>query len=87
LLLSLLLAAIATILCLLLAYPLALILKSFQMNKSSFIIFIFILPMWMNFLLRTYAWKTLLSKNGLFDTLLGIDILKYPLRYRTGNGL
>lgn len=76
--LAILLALIATLICLLLAYPLALILKSFNMNKSSFVIFIFVLPMWMNFLLRTYAWKTLLSRGGLFDTLLGINILNTP---------
>jgi len=73
--LSILLAFLATVICLLLAYPLALILKSFNMNKSSFVIFIFVLPMWMNFLLRTYAWKTLLSRNGLFDVLFNINIL------------
>lgn len=78
LMLAILLAFVATLTCLLLAYPLALILKSFNMNKSNFVIFIFVLPMWMNFLLRTYAWKTLLSRGGLFDTFFGINILNTP---------
>lgn len=70
LLLSILLAFISTVICLLMAYPLALILKSFNIKRNNFIIFIFILPMWMNFLLRTYAWKTILSVNGVLDNVL-----------------
>lgn len=68
--LALLLSFISTIICLLLAYPLAMILKSMSVSKDSFIVFIFILPMWMNFLLRTLAWQTLLEKNGVLNTLL-----------------
>ena len=52
---SLLLSFVSTAICLLLAYPLAMILSSKNVNQSSFIVLIFILPMWMNFLLRTYA--------------------------------
>lgn len=69
--LSLLLALISTIICLLVAYPIALILRSKGTDKKSFIVFIFILPMWMNFLLRTMAWQTLLEKNGVINALLG----------------
>lgn len=68
--LALLLSLISTIICLLLAYPLAMILKGMSVNQSSFIVFIFILPMWMNFLLRTLAWQTLLEKNGVLNSLL-----------------
>ena len=57
--LSLLLSFISTVICLVLAYPLAMILASKNINSSSFIVLIFILPMWMNFLLRTLAWQTL----------------------------
>ena len=53
LILSLILALVSTIVCLLLAYPLALILRNMNMSKQGFIVFVFILPMWMNFLLRT----------------------------------
>ncbi len=68
--LSLGLSFISTVLCLILAYPLAMVLRSRGMGQGSFIVFIFILPMWMNFLLRTLAWQTLLEKNGVINGML-----------------
>lgn len=68
--LALLLSLIATVLCLLLAYPLAMILCIMGVNQHSFIVLIFILPMWMNFLLRTMAWQTLLEKTGVINSIL-----------------
>lgn len=68
--LALLLSLIATALCLLLAYPLAMILCNMGVNQHSFIVLIFILPMWMNFLLRTMAWQTLLEKTGVINSIL-----------------
>ena len=53
--LALLLSLISTLICLVMAYPLAMILASMNVNQTSFIVLIFILPMWMNFLLRTLA--------------------------------
>lgn len=70
LILSIVLAVICTLVCLLLAFPLALILKNMKMKKSSFVVLIFILPMWMNFLLRTYAWQAILDINGVLDHIL-----------------
>ena len=70
--LSLGLSLISTVLCLVLAYPLAMILRGRGSSASGFIVFIFILPMWMNFLLRTYAWMTLLEKNGLINKFFGL---------------
>ncbi|MBR6452484.1 MAG: ABC transporter permease [Lachnospiraceae bacterium] len=67
---SVILALIATLICILLAYPLSLIIAHSRLNQSSFMIFVFILPMWMNFLLRTLAWQTLLEKNGVINHLL-----------------
>ncbi len=67
---SLLLSFVSTAICLLLAYPLAMILSSKNVNQTSFIVLIFILPMWMNFLLRTMAWQTLLEKNGVINSIL-----------------
>ena len=46
------------------------ILASKSMNQTSFVVLIFILPMWMNFLLRTLAWQTLLEKNGVINSIL-----------------
>ena len=68
--LALLLSLISTLICLVLAYPLAMILSEKNMNQTSFIVLIFILPMWMNFLLRTLAWQTLLEKNGVINSVL-----------------
>ncbi|SHJ75620.1 ABC transporter permease [Hespellia stercorisuis] len=68
--LSILLSLVSTLFCLLLAYPLAMILSELSMNQTSFIVLIFILPMWMNFLLRTMAWQNLLEKNGVINIVL-----------------
>lgn len=68
--LSIVLSLIATIICLVLAYPLAMILSRLGVNQNSFIVLIFILPMWMNFLLRTLAWQTLLEKTGVINSIL-----------------
>ncbi|MCI6553407.1 MAG: ABC transporter permease [Lachnospiraceae bacterium] len=61
----------STLICFLLAYPLAMILAGMKVSQHSFILLIFILPMWMNFLLRTLAWQTLLEKTGVINMLLG----------------
>ena len=67
---SILLSLASTLICLFLAYPLAMVLSNLHVNQHSFIVLIFILPMWMNFLLRTMAWQTLLEKSGVINTLL-----------------
>lgn len=69
--LSLALSLISTVICLLLAFPLGLMLKDSKLGKKGFMVFLFILPMWMNFLLRTMAWQVLLEKGGVINTLLG----------------
>lgn len=68
--LSIRLSLISTLICLLLAYPLAMILANKSVNQNQFIVLIFILPMWMNFLLRTLAWQTLLEKTGVINSVL-----------------
>jgi spermidine/putrescine transport system permease protein len=68
--LSLGLSFVSTLICLILAYPLAMVLRAKGVGQGSFIVFIFILPMWMNFLLRTLAWQTLLEKNGVINGIL-----------------
>ena len=68
--LALLLSLVSTLICLVLAYPLAMILSEKNMNQTSLIVLIFILPMWMNFMLRILAWKQLLSKNGVINSIL-----------------
>ncbi|HBE76526.1 MAG TPA: ABC transporter permease [Firmicutes bacterium] len=68
---SLILAAESTFLCLLLGYPAAMILADRKLNFKSTMILLMVLPMWMNFLVRTYAWLTLLEKKGIINMLLG----------------
>ena len=68
-LLSLKLGTICTIVCLLLAYPLAMILNGLKIKQQNFVVFIFILPMWMNFMLRILAWRLLLSNNGIVNAI------------------
>lgn len=70
LLLSLKLALLCTAICLLLAYPLAMILNGLHLKRQSFVVFIFMLPMWMNLMLRILAWQLLLSNNGILNTVL-----------------
>lgn len=70
LLLSLKLALICTLVCLALSYPLAMILSNLRKKFQNLIVFIFVLPMWMNFMLRILAWKMLLSNNGVINTFL-----------------
>jgi spermidine/putrescine transport system permease protein len=73
---SLKMAVLTTLICFILAYPLGLILRSLNLKQNNFIIFLFILPMWMNFLLRTMAWQLILSNNGLLNNFL--DMLHLP---------
>lgn len=68
--LSLKLGVICTLVCLVLSYPLAMILNNMQIKNQGLVVFIFMLPMWMNFMLRILAWKLLLSKNGVINSVL-----------------
>ena len=67
---SLRLAAIATVFCFVLGFPVAYILAQREFSKRGNLLFLFAVPMWMNFLLRTYAWKTLLEPNGVLNSVL-----------------
>ena len=63
-------ALIATVICLLIGYPVAWIISRYPPAKQSTILLLFIMPMWINMLLRTYAWITILSRNGLLNSIL-----------------
>ena len=69
-LLSLKLGFLCTLVCLVLSYPLCMILSTFRFRHQSFVVFLFILPMWMNFMLRILAWRLLLSNNGIVNAIL-----------------
>lgn len=64
------LAFISTVLCLLIGYPIAYMLSKKENAGKGFLLFLFIMPMWMNFLLRTYSWLTILGPNGILNTFL-----------------
>ena len=65
------LALIATVCCIALGYPIAYLLSRMKRSTASLLSVFFIVPMWMNFLLRTYAWQVLLDQNGVFNLVLG----------------
>ena len=67
---SLWMAFLCTAFSLLLGYPAALFMADRHMKLGSTLVVLFIIPMWMNFLLRTYSWMTILENNGLLNQLL-----------------
>ncbi len=67
---SVILALVSTLVCFLISYPLGMILASMKLKKNAYIVTLFILPMWMNFLLRTLTWMTLLEGKGVINTIL-----------------
>lgn len=64
------LAIFSTIACLMLGYPVAYFISKMNSRKRNILIMLFIVPMWMNFLLRTYAWLPILGKNGFINNFL-----------------
>ena len=68
---SILYAAIATVITLLLAYPMAYFMTRVNISSQRMLLMIVMIPMWMNFLIRTYSWITILANTGLINTFLG----------------
>jgi spermidine/putrescine transport system permease protein len=67
---SLWMALLCTVICLVMGYPAAYFMADREMKIGSTLVVLFIIPMWMNFLLRTVAWMTLLEDQGLINSLL-----------------
>ena len=65
---SLKIALITTVICLLLGYPVALILSGKDFKRPGLWLMLIILPMWMNFLLRTYSWMSILENTGILNS-------------------
>lgn len=81
---SLWMAFLCTGICLALGYPAALFMSDRNFKLGSTLVILFIIPMWMNFLLRTIAWMSLLEDNGLINTLLvAIGLPKMKLMYNS----
>ena len=64
------LAFLSTVVCLALGYPMAYLMSRLSASRQSLCMMLIMLPMWMNFLLRTLAWQTLLEKNGVINSIL-----------------
>ena len=73
---SLKLAVISTLICLVLGYPFAYMLSRASAKTQSVLITIIMIPMWMNFLIRTYAWMTILQDTGILNGFIGLLGLK-----------
>jgi spermidine/putrescine transport system permease protein len=65
-------AALSTGICLIVGYPVAYLLTRAKDKHKGLMILLFILPMWMNMLLRTYAWMTILGNTGLINSFLNL---------------
>ena len=68
---SLVIALASTLICLVIAYPLAYILSKYARQNAGLVVMLFILPMWINFLLRILALQMILSNTGVINALLG----------------
>lgn len=78
-LLSVLYGLAATLICLIIGYPFAYIFSKFSMRRQQMMVLLVMLPMWMNFLIRTYSWMTILGDSGVINSILsavGIQPLK-----------
>ncbi len=69
-LLSVLYGLAATVICLLIGYPFAYIFSKFSSRSQRTVVLLVMLPMWMNFLIRTYSWMTILGDTGVINTVL-----------------
>lgn len=78
-LLSVLYGLAATVICLVIGYPFAYIFSKFSVRRQQMMVLLVMLPMWMNFLIRTYSWMTILGDSGVINTILsavGLDPVK-----------
>ena len=64
------LAAVSTCICLLLGYPLAYIMSRAKERTQNLMMTLIMIPMWMNFLIRTYAWMTIMQDTGILNNIL-----------------
>ncbi len=73
------LAGLSTLICLIIGYPLAYIIANENESRKNVLILLLVIPMWMNFLLRTYSWLSILGRNGFINNILvklGLQPLK-----------
>lgn len=81
------LAAISTFVCFIVGYPMAYIMSKTKSSTQSLMTALFVLPLWTNFLLRTYAWMVLLREQGIInEVLITLGIIDEPLKMLYTNG-
>ncbi|MBF8984624.1 ABC transporter permease [Lutibacter sp. B2] len=84
---SLSLAAISTIICLIIAYPMAMIIAKSEAKRKNMLVMLFVIPLWTNFLLRTYAWMIILREQGIINNILiGLGIIDEPIKFLYNSG-
>ena len=66
-------AFLATVICLIIAYPIAYFIAKAKPKTQKILIMLVMLPMWMNFLIRTYSWMALLEDSGIINSVLGTE--------------
>ena len=77
---SLKIAAVSTLLCLLIGYPMAYAIARATPTARNIFLMLIIIPYWTSFLIRVYAWMGILNTNGLLnDTLLKLGLISHPL--------
>lgn len=64
------LSGISTLICLVVGYPLAYIIANEEGSRKNLLLLLLLIPMWMNFLLRTYSWLSILGRNGFINGVL-----------------
>lgn len=80
-------ALVSTLICLVIGYPMAYILSRMKPSVRGIVSFLFVLPMWMNFLLRTYAWMTILENTGILNSALhAIGLIDKPIQFMYSTG-
>ncbi|MBP2026388.1 spermidine/putrescine transport system permease protein [Acetoanaerobium pronyense] len=81
------LSVYSTIACLLIGYPMAYIISKAKLKRRNLMVMLFILPLWTNFLLRTYAWMVILRDQGpINELLLRFGLIDEPIRMLYTNG-
>jgi len=79
------LALVSTVVCFVLGYPVAMILANSSAKQQFSLIVLFVVPMWMNFLARTYAWMSILETNGVINSFLKLfGIGPFSMLYSSG---
>lgn len=77
----------STLICFILGYPVAYIISRKKMRMRAFLIMFIILPQWTNFLLRTYAWMSILRDKGLINSLLiSLNLIDEPIKFLYNEG-